>query len=73
MSKKVIVNNYIPTYLPKDFPLYERDGLMTYIDRLKYEKLEPDGNKHFKHVELLNFALIHHCCRGDPLSNSENF
>ena len=46
---------------------------MTYIDRLKYEKLEADVNKCFKHAELLNFDLIHHCCRGDPLSNSENF
>ena len=33
MSKNVLVNNYIPTYLPKDFPLYERDGLMTYIEK----------------------------------------
>ena len=71
MSKNVLVNNYIPTYLPKDFPLYER--AMTYIDRLKYEKLEADVNKCFKHAKLLNFDLIHHCCRGDPLSNSENF
>ena len=36
------------------------------------KKLEADGNKHFKHAELLNFDFIHHCCRGD-MSNSENF
>ena len=28
-------NNYIPEYIPKDLPWYERDGLMTYIDQEK--------------------------------------
>ena len=30
-------NNYIPEYVPDNLPLYERDGLMTYIDKLKYD------------------------------------
>ena len=30
-------NSYIPPFIKKDLKWYERDGLLTYIDRLNYE------------------------------------
>ena len=42
MSKKDFLNNYVPTYVPKNLHWTERDGLMTYIDRPKFEEFESD-------------------------------
>ena len=38
-------NNYMPRYVPEDLPWYERDGLLTYIDQLKYKEFisDPDA------------------------------
>ena len=38
MSEKTFVNKYIPEYTPNNLKWYERDGLLTYIDQLKYEE-----------------------------------
>ena len=32
MAEKMLVNKYIPEYVPSDLKWYERDGLLTYID-----------------------------------------
>ena len=39
---KKLVNNYIPEYVPSNLPWDERDGLMTYIDQLKYQEFIED-------------------------------
>ena len=41
-------NSYIRPYVKPDLKWFERDGLMTYIDRLAYERFEED-NYFFNH------------------------
>ena len=48
MSEKVFVNIYIPEVVPEEFPWYERDGLMTYIDQLKYKRFMSDLDKYLE-------------------------
>ena len=36
---------YIPKYLRSKLKWWETDGLVTYVDRLKYEKLEKHKEK----------------------------
>ena len=43
---------------------------MTYIDHLKYEHLIEDTDSHFSQTKIINFDIIHHHFRGDPLQNS---
>ena len=44
----MVTNNYIPKYVPNNFPWYERDGLLTYIDKLECDEFLEDPHKHFK-------------------------
>ena len=37
MRKKNLMNAYIPKFIPKDFPLYERTGLMIWYDQEQSE------------------------------------
>ena len=46
---------------------------MTYIDQLKYKRFKENRDKHFKNAEIINFVIINHRCRGDPLQNSEKY
>ena len=48
-------NNYIPKYVPDNLEWYERDGLMTYIDMLKYDNFIKDTDSHFKKIYVINF------------------
>ena len=34
---KIFANKYIPKYVAEDLPWYEREGLLTYIDQMKYK------------------------------------
>ena len=67
MSKKFCVNNNIPTYVPKKLHWTERDGLMMYIDRSKFEQIAYDFDGHFENVYVVNFDIMHHQCRGKIL------
>ena len=51
------VNNYVPKYIPKDLPWYERNGLITYIDQVKCEEFLKDSDNHFKTVRIINFNI----------------
>lgn len=48
MTTKNYANSYIPEYAHENVPQYERDGLLTYIDQLKYQKFTENRNEHFK-------------------------
>ena len=63
MGKKILVNKYVPNYVPKNSMWYERDGLMTYVDRLKYEEFESNINEHFQKAEVINLDIINNRCR----------
>ena len=43
---------------------------MTYIDNLKYEHFIEDTDSYFSQAKIINFDIIHHECRGNPLQNS---
>ena len=53
---KTFTNKYIPKYVPEDLTWYERDGLLTYIDQLKYKDfiLTPM----LKNTKIINFEMI---------------
>ena len=66
-----MVNKYVPRFAQhSELPWYERDGLLSYIDALKCEEFLKDTDCHFKTVQVVNFDIIHHECRGDPLQGS---
>ena len=68
MSEKIYTNCYIPLYVESDLKWYERDGLTTYIDQIKYENFTRDRNLYLKNAKIVNFDIIRHACRGDKLN-----
>ena len=46
-------NRYIPQFVKSNLKWYERDGLITYINRLEYEKFEEDKDQYLKILILL--------------------
>ena len=63
-------NRYIPQFVKSNLKWYERDGLITYINRLEYEKFEEDKDQYLKNINIINFDIIHNRCRNEPLENS---
>ena len=59
--------------MPENLPWYERDGLMMYIDQMKYKEYSENKDQYLKNVEVVNFDMIHNPCSGIPLQKSENF
>ena len=68
-TTKNFVTKYVLEYVPDNLPWYERDGLLTYIDQLKYKKFCENRDEHFLNTEVVNFDVMHHRCRGDPMKN----
>ena len=62
--------SFIPPYVKPDLKHFERDGLMTYIERLNYEQFEENRDSYFSNVNVINFDIINHQLRGTPLENS---
>ena len=60
-------NSFIPPYVKKDLKWFERDGLMTYIDRMNYERFEEDRDNYLTNVNVVNFDIINHELKGNPL------
>ena len=60
-------NSFIPLYVKKDLKWFERDGLITYIDRLNYERFENDRDNYLENVNVVNFDIINHQLLGTPL------
>ena len=70
---KIFANSCVPEYVPKYLPWYERDGLMTYIDQLKYKELISDPDAAIKNTKVNNFEMIHTQCRGISCTHSDQF
>ena len=51
----------------KTIKWFERDGLITYIDRLNYERFENDRDNYLQNVNVVNFDIINHELLGTPL------
>ena len=62
-------NNYIPEFVPDNLPWYERDGLMTYIDKLKYDDFIRFTDSHFKNTRVVNFDIIRKQARGERIDS----
>ena len=56
---KIFAKSYLPECVPEDLPWYERDGLMTYIDRAKYKDFISDPDTAIKNTKIINFEMIH--------------
>ena len=71
MSKKnkttIYVNNYIPYY-----PV-NKDCLHDTLLRDKYKKIQESKEEYFIQANVINFDIINHRCRGDPLENSVKY
>ena len=61
---------YIPTYVNADLKQYKKDGLLTYMDQLKYQEYEKNTEKWLQNHIVINFDMIHACWRGSPLTIS---
>ena len=72
-ASKIFANSYVTEYAPKDLPRYECDGLMTYIDQLKYKELISDPDATVKNTKIITFEMIHAQCRGTPRTHSDQF
>ena len=71
MAAKKFLNNYIPEYISDNLPWFERNGLMTYIDKLKYDNFVKDLDSHFRKMQIINFDIIHKQARGIEISDNE--
>ena len=68
---KFLGRKYVPKHQEdyNKFHCYERD-LMNYFNDLKYKEMIEDANDYFKNKKVINFDIILHECRGDPLQNT---
>ena len=61
------MNAYVPKFMLKDFPWYERDGLMTWHDQGNCEDLLRDTVKNFQQAKIVNFDIIYRQCCGEEI------
>ena len=66
-NNKILVDNYIPYYPTHKSCLH--DTLL--IE--KYKRICQDLKDYFVNVELINFDIIHHQCRGDALKHDVKY
>ena len=70
---KIFASSYVPEYVLQDLPWYERDGLMTYIDQLKWKEFISDPDVAIRNTKIKNFEMIHAQCRGTHRTHSNEF
>ena len=73
MSDKILVNKYIPGEVLSDLPWYERDVLLTYINKLKCEPFISNLDKYLEKVKVVNFEIIHAECCGSSRNYSDKY
>ena len=61
------MNTYIPKFVPKDLPWYERNGLMIWYDQGQCEDFLRDSDKYFREAKIINFDIIQRECRGEEV------
>ena len=60
-------NNYVPYYPPN------KDYLDDTLLRNKYEKIMSNKKEYLAQANVINFDIIHHRCRNNPLEHSETY
>ena len=63
------MTNYVLTK-PK---LNVRDDLHNKLKKMDFDDIINNPETHFQNVYVINFDLIHHLARGDPLCYSKKF
>ena len=58
-------NNYVAEYVPDNWSWYERDGLLTYIDKFKCDRFLEKSRTHFQETPIINFDIIHRQAGGE--------
>ena len=61
---EILVTNYIPRY-----PKHEND-LHEILLRHEYERINKNKKEYFRNAKIINFDIIYHETRGDPLHNT---
>ena len=56
------MNAYVPKFMTKNLPWYERDSLMIWHNQGKCDDFLRDTDKHFKQAKIVNFDIIHRQC-----------
>ena len=64
-------NNCIAQYDCDKLPWYKRDGLMTYIDKLKCDRFLENPNQHSQQTRIINFDIILKEARGEKISSKD--
>ena len=59
---------YVPGFVSNDVKWYERDGLLTWYDQMKYERFLQDVNNHFANIKIVNFEIINKWIKGEEVS-----
>lgn len=57
--KNNLVTSCISPYTPSNLKWYEKDGLLTYIDQLKYKDFIEKTENHFQNCEI-NFIEVYY-------------
>ena len=70
---KIFANIYVPECVSENWSCYERDGLMTYFDQLKWKEFIFDPDAPIKNNKVTNFKKIHAQFRGTPYTHSDQF
>ena len=70
MIKVVSRNSYIPPYVKENLKWYERDGLITYIDQLKYNEFRKNRDKYINETKIVNFDIINNACRRNKMEKT---
>lgn len=70
-EKPLLGSKYVPKYYGDYFdrPWLKKD-LIEYFDYCEYSEMAKDPTKYFEQKKRINFDIIHHECRGDPLQGS---
>ena len=72
-SEKYPVQNYVPYNPTKDYNRQFGHDLHTTLLTDKYNKIINNPDYHFNNCYVINFDIINHECRGDPLSHDRKY
>ena len=53
-AEKILTNTYIPEVEPLNLPYYERDGLLTYYDQMKYKGFLDESDSYIENAQIMN-------------------
>ena len=62
-----VAMKYVPGFVSNDVKWYERDGLLTWYDQMKYERFLQDVNNHFANIKIVNFEIINKWIKGEEV------